>query len=301
MIRRIKSNIIGITLLHNRFRVSYPYLFKCLLLNEPVTIHVDSLNVAARFRKSLYIAKSLSNIEKYGWSITGTSDNLVRFENKDIKLYSKINDDYPYSSVIYEIFIKEEYKADIKDKVVIDVGAYHGESAIYFALQGAKKVIALEPDEDNYKIALKNIKENGLENKILLINKALASKDDKVNFYKYLHSSIANSTDPENMDKLKDVVITKQVDATTLDNIIGMIEDENIGLLKMDCEGCEYSILNSFNNYEKIENIILEYHNGIQNLFNLLQSHGFQTDIAKINEKIGILRAKKLKNEKTMF
>jgi len=39
-----------------------------------------------------------------------------------------------------------------------------------------KKVIAFEPDGENYKLALMNLKENKLENKIVLLNKALALK-----------------------------------------------------------------------------------------------------------------------------
>ena len=45
------------------------------------------------------------------------------------------------------IFIKDVYNfLPVKDKIVIDIGASIGDSSIYFASCGAKKVIALEPD-----------------------------------------------------------------------------------------------------------------------------------------------------------
>ncbi len=47
---------------------------------------------------------------------------------------------------IYDVFDCGEYGVlDVSGKVVIDVGASIGDSAIYFALKGARKVIAIEP------------------------------------------------------------------------------------------------------------------------------------------------------------
>jgi len=68
---------------------------------------------------------------------------------------------------------------------------------------------------------------------------------------------------------------------------------ERIGLLKLDCEGCEYSVLNSFSDFDRVDNIILEYHNDLQNLPNLLKDKGFEVTIEKKTEKVGILRAYK--------
>ena len=296
MLEKIKANIKGTILLHEQFGVSYLQLLKSFLMKDKmITIRTGDLIITTKIRKALYIAKSLGNIEKYGWKIIGTTDDLMIFESEGIKLYSRLDDEAPYSSVINDVFIKETYRANVKDKVVIDVGAYRGESSIYFALQGAKKVIALEPDEENFKIALRNIKENGLENKITLLNKALAPNEGIINFYKYLHTSIANSTDPDNMDKLDDKIIIKQVEAITLRQIIEMAGEERIGLLKLDCEGCEYSALSSFSAFDRIDEIILEYHNGLQNLPDLLKSFGYELTIEKENkEKLGIIRARRV-------
>jgi len=164
--------------------------------------------------------------------------------------------------VIDEIFVKEVYKSDFANRIVIDVGAYRGESAMYFAINGAKKVISLEPDEANYSIALMNIKENGLENKVSFLNKALTPKEEVISFYRDSHLLGANSIDPNNMVKFNDKIIVKQVEATTLNQIL-KIAGERIGLLKLDCEGCEYSVLNSFSDFDMIGNIILEYHNDV--------------------------------------
>ncbi len=75
------------------------------------------------------------------------------------------------SGFLYEVFIQEDYKfLRINDMIVIDVGANIGDSAIYFALNGAKKIIALEPHTYPFSFALRNVKENNLEGKIELLN-----------------------------------------------------------------------------------------------------------------------------------
>jgi len=57
------------------------------------------------------------------------------------------------------------------------------------------------------------------------------------------------------MPKPDDKLIVTQVETITLDEVIKMTGEEKIGLLKLDCEGCEYSVLNSFSGYNMIDNI----------------------------------------------
>ncbi|MGH9926963.1 MAG: FkbM family methyltransferase, partial [Nitrososphaeraceae archaeon] len=72
---------------------------------------------------------------------------------------------------VFNIFYKKEYEfLPVKDKVVIDIGANIADSSIYFAMNGAKKVIALEPFPKNFEIAQKNIAMNGFTDKVELLN-----------------------------------------------------------------------------------------------------------------------------------
>ncbi|MEM3846323.1 MAG: FkbM family methyltransferase [Candidatus Parvarchaeota archaeon] len=52
-----------------------------------------------------------------------------------------------------------------KGKTVVDIGASIGDSAIYFVLNGADRVIAYEPFPKLYYFASSNIKANGLSEK----------------------------------------------------------------------------------------------------------------------------------------
>ena len=48
----------------------------------------------------------------------------------------------------YRMFANEYEPFDVRGKVVLDVGAYDGDSAKYFLQRGAKEVIAIEKDRD---------------------------------------------------------------------------------------------------------------------------------------------------------
>jgi len=278
-------------LLHKELGVSYFQFLRGYTKGRVVTIRIKNSSVKMDIYKAYYFAKILRNIEDHGWKIVDSVNDLVVYENKQkgIKFYSRIDDILDFTSVINEVFVQEIYKANVKNKVVIDVGAYRGESAIYFALQGAKKVIALEPDEENYILALMNVKE--IEDRVVLLNKAIADKEGVINLYRYSYPSDLGSTDPSNMPNVIDKLIVKQVEAITLNQVIEMAGEERIGLLKLDCEGCEYYVLNSFSNFDIIDGIILEYHNDVQNLPSLLKDHGFEIVVEKSTEKIGILKA----------
>jgi glycosyltransferase involved in cell wall biosynthesis len=82
---------------------------------------------------------------------------------------------------MFEIFECGDYDALNADgRDVVDVGAFVGDSAIYFALKGAKRVIAIEPHPGAYAEMLENIRLNNLEGVIVPLNAGLASKPGKI-------------------------------------------------------------------------------------------------------------------------
>ncbi|ARM74632.1 FkbM family methyltransferase [Acidianus manzaensis] len=158
------------------------------------------------------------------------------------------------SGVFLETFASEEYNTDVSSKEVVDVGANVGDTALYFALKGAKKVYAFEPLPSIYEKALGNIKLNNLENKILLFNAGVSSKDEvikvpsNVSIGKSSVYSVNNQGDVE-------------VPVFSLEKIVKEIVKEPY-LLKMDCEGCEADII--MNSKPEIlssfDKIIFEHH-----------------------------------------
>jgi len=128
-------------LLHKELGVSYFQFLRGYTKSRVITISIKNSSVKMDIYKAYYFAKILRNIEGHGWKIVDSVNNLVVYKNKQkgIKFYSRIDDILDFTSVINEVFVQELYKANVKNKVVIDVGAYRGESAICFALQGAEK------------------------------------------------------------------------------------------------------------------------------------------------------------------
>jgi len=162
--------------------------------------------------------------------------------------------------------IDRQYKwLDVKNRDVVDIGANIGDSAIYFALKGAKHVYAFEPYPYSYNIAKKNIRLNHLEGKITLLNEGCGKS-----------GSIAIKEDYKNTvgTDLRSFKEGKKIRIEGLDEIVKRFNLKHAAL-KVDCEGCEYDlILNASDEALKaFDQIIIEYHYGYRNLVNKLNSN----------------------------
>lgn len=87
-----------------------------------------------------------------------------------------------------------------------------------------------------------------------------------------------------------------QVRTTTLEEVIREFNLDSIDFLKMDCEGCEYGVINglSVGTLKKIQEIRMEYHNGHQDLIRKLSNCGFVIESA--GKKSGYIRATRVNN-----
>jgi FkbM family methyltransferase len=159
-----------------------------------------------------------------------------------------------YYATIYDVFVDEQYAyLNVKDKNVLDIGAFVGDSPIYFILKGAKKVYAIEPHPDVYKEMIENIKLNNMEDKIIPINMGINYENNYVSInivdINYVGGSFFNS----NNTGIK-------VPASKLSDIIDKY-NINAQILKMDCEGCEYDIiLKDYDTIKDFDEIEFEYH-----------------------------------------
>jgi len=155
-----------------------------------------------------------------------------------------------------EIFDFDIYNSlDVKDKVVVDIGAYVGDPAIYFALKGARKVIAVEPHPKTFEETIDNIKLNKLEGIIIPINAGLASKLGGICIYRNVDVIHTVST------YYKPGECNNEVPTMTLEELIRKYDIDRGAVLKMDCEGCEYdAILNDYEHVRLFNEVYLEYH-----------------------------------------
>jgi len=109
--------------------------------------------------KSYNAAYFIANIMNFNNIQYDIDKDLVIIPNKIkkngisiIKFYGGIN-----NGDIIHSFLKSDYKdLPVSKKWVLDIGMNIGDSSIYFILNGATKVIGIEPFPKNFEIALKN-------------------------------------------------------------------------------------------------------------------------------------------------
>jgi len=144
----------------------------------------------------------------------------------------------------------------LRGREVVDVGAYIGDSTLYFLYKGAERVIAIEPHSQAYKELLHNLEINGVKDKVITINAALGGKKRTLRIPSNL--SIESSLGFNYLDtNVEDGI---EVEVITLEEVMNYVRDPY--LIKMDCEGCEYEVINhSFDLLTQFKYIFLEYHN----------------------------------------
>jgi len=132
---------------------------------------------------------------------------------------------------------------DLSDWFVLDVGAFVGDTALYYAKRGAF-VVAVEPLPNNYEMLLKNLDLNhALKPRIVPINAAVAGEDGFMDV-KYSGridggaSAYTTSGFTARIRSMKLSTLIKELEGMGID-----INKFKVRVLKADCKGCEYEIV----------------------------------------------------------
>ncbi len=170
--------------------------------------------------------------------------------------------------LIGEFFGEPHSMLDVKGKDVVDIGAYIGDTPIYFALRGARHVYALEPYPYSYELAKQNVSINKLNDRITMINAGCGAK----------RSAIRIKTDYKNLagSAMKKSGSGKLIPIVPLEAIVKKYKLKGAAL-KVDCEGCEYDIILNAKaaTLRKFSKILIEYHYGYPKLEGKLRDAGF--------------------------
>lgn len=186
--------------------------------------------------------------------------------------------------VFKQVFVNNEYSFRIKEQpsVIIDAGANTGMASIYFANKFPDaKIIAIEPENGNYSILLKNT--SSYPN-ITPIKAALWNKEGIISVIDIGLGSWGFITE-EQTNSNTNIDDTNSVKAITINSILNRFGIDKIDILKIDIEGAEKEVFSDSAKWlDKTETIIAELHDrmkpGCSRVF-YANSNGFDQEWVK--------------------
>jgi FkbM family methyltransferase len=173
-----------------------------------------------------------------------------------------IRQNYGDAMTVAEIFLGNCYGRDLHlppNPVVVDIGGFIGDFSLYAVKRlNARKVVVCEPSPRNWALLLKNIANNGYEDRIEPENKAVTADGGSVKM------NIDASDENQCMVSAyhNDAQPMSTVSGISLHQLLRDHAIDTVDLLKMDIEGGEYAILEntSAEVLSRIRNIVFEYH-----------------------------------------
>lgn len=217
------------------------------------------------------------------WSKTRI--NKLKLRNR-VCLESPENIDLAF--LFHESWVKKIYTPpgyEIRpNHVVIDIGANIGVFSTYAATRSPDvKVYAYEPFSENLTWLKKNITKSQLPN-ILVYQEAVTGSSSQRFLQLDVSSGICHSLFSKSV--ATPTVPTVPVNCVTLNQVMEINQIKECDLLKIDCEGSEYEILqqSSTATLKRIKRIVGEYHESPnipgsgQELCRFLESHSFRID-----------------------
>ncbi|MEP7322773.1 MAG: FkbM family methyltransferase [Saprospiraceae bacterium] len=262
---------------HERIRVYYPGSDIQKLLNKSlIKIFDDNGDLLLKFIKCKYILFETSD--------EGKDIAVIEINNKFIKIFVDCFDNL---KVIEEIYIENLYNFKFNsDSVVLDVGMNIGASSLFFAsFDNIKKVYGFEPFKGTFDVAEKNIELNNYAaSKIERFNYGLGSAHVTLKVPLPPNGSLGGSTSDfvfgELLDESKRTLTSVEIQGICENlNKIHQSENDRKIILKLDCEGAEYEIIESLrknNLIDKVDIFLIEYHlKGNQELIKIFIENGF--------------------------
>jgi FkbM family methyltransferase len=146
-----------------------------------------------------------------------------------------------------------------KDAVVIDIGGNVGAFAVYAASKArGGRVVVLEPVRESLQLLTDNVALNGLDN-VAIRQAAVVAERKPVQIFLSDYGSGGHSV----VDALvQPHARSEEIEGLTLSDVFQEFGLTQCDLLKMDCEGAEFQILQGLQaeTARQVRRIVMEYH-----------------------------------------
>lgn len=164
--------------------------------------------------------------------------------------------------VIYETFVRGDYDdhPPLAGATVVDVGANLGDTAVYYALRGAR-VIAYEPSAELFDLAVRNAALNGVEIEFHHAGVGCERATLELAVGPHGASTMSLTMFPGTAaPREPHLSMREPVAIVPLADVLAHAGP--VTLLKMDCEGCEFPALLSLSreSLRTVEHVFVEYH-----------------------------------------
>jgi FkbM family methyltransferase len=175
-------------------------------------------------------------------------------------------------SVLAEVFVRREYESlDVKDRVVVDIGANIGDTALYFAAKGAAHVYAYEPFEEIYRAAVRNVDLAGLDN-VTLVHAGVGATTTSV------RANDGGWTITPSADEGGEIIIIRSL-ADVLNNAVSAYPGRRLAC-KVDCEGYEHELFKKgVADFSLVEQWMIEVHDQLGTVPEILAEAGFDVSV----------------------
>ncbi|ARN71585.1 hypothetical protein BST91_07990 [Nonlabens tegetincola] len=204
--------------------------------------------------------------------------------------------------ILNEIFFDDCYSFKLPEKTIVyDIGMNIGIASVYFSVDSKiDKVYSFEPVLDTYNLGRDNINRNAIaKEKCTTFNIGLGEKDKELTFsFNESFKGSVGLVHSSNIDS--EEIGTKSVKVTIKDSyqvLLPLVEQHksNFKLLKIDCEGGEYEIIDRLYETKLLSSfniIVLEWHvNSPDIVINQLMDSGFVLHTSSQSDKLGLIYA----------
>jgi len=193
------------------------------------------------------------------------------------------NSPISFMHTVRELFIDEIYAFTSTNPtpLIIDCGAYIGTSILYFKTNYPQsRIIAFEPDTENYNILKKNIEGWNFDN-VNIQNCAVWDKNEEMIFEQ--KGGMAGRLINESGTSSR----LKKIETKRLKDFL----NEKVDLLKIDIEGAEYEVLLDCSDMlGNVDKIFIEFHadfnelHKLNEILNILTKNNFRYYIKEAGE-----------------